>query len=113
MENQTPPMQRRTNLLRELVRDHHYAVDPTAVANAILTRAALRGAVAGTAFRNDLRAAGELGNVDTVGEGDTIGPPVRSFRPSRQARSFRPCHGKRSHPDRDPTLLPVARVRAA
>jgi len=70
-------MQRQIQLLRQLVLDSQYAVDPASVADAILTRAATRRAVLGTAFRNDPRA-----------------PQVRSFRPSRQARSFRPCNAK-------------------
>jgi hypothetical protein len=70
-------MQRQIQLLRQLVLDAQYAVEPASVADAILTRAATRRAVLGSTFRNDLRAA-----------------PVRSFRPSRQARSFRPCNAK-------------------
>jgi hypothetical protein len=71
-------MQRQIQLLRQLVLDSQYAVDAAAVADAILARAATRRAVMGTAFRNDLR-----------------GPEVRSFRPTRHARSFRPCISKR------------------
>ena len=71
-------MQRQIQLLRQLVLDSQYAVDPTSVADAILVRAATRRAVLGTTFRNDPRGA----------------PQVRSFRPSRQARSFRPCNAK-------------------
>ncbi|HEV3070417.1 MAG TPA: hypothetical protein VGY76_03205 [Solirubrobacteraceae bacterium] len=70
-------MQRQIQLLRRLVLDSQYTVDPASVANAILVRAATRRAVLGTSFRNDLRTV-----------------PVRSFRPSRQARSFRPCNAK-------------------
>lgn len=70
-------MQRQIQLLRQLVLDSQYAVDPTSVADAILMRGATRRAVLGTTFRNDPRA-----------------PQVRSFRPSRQARSFRPCNAK-------------------
>lgn len=67
-------MQRQIQLLQTLVSDAQYAVDPTAVAEAILARGAARRGVTGVAFRNDVRAA-----------------PVRSFRPTRHARSFRPC----------------------
>jgi hypothetical protein len=74
-------MQRQIQLLRQLLLDSQYVVDPAAVADAILTRASARVAVRGMAFRNDLR-----------------GPQVRSFRPTRQARSFRPCNAK-SLPD--------------
>ncbi|HTD58412.1 MAG TPA: hypothetical protein VK672_05910 [Solirubrobacteraceae bacterium] len=56
--------------------DSQYAVDPAIVAEAILARAMARRAVMGTTFRNDVRDEP---------------PQVRSFRPSRQARSFRPC----------------------
>lgn len=70
-------MQRQIQLLRQLVLDSQYAVDPASVADAILVRGATRRAVLGTTFRNDPRA-----------------PQVRSFRPTRQARSFRPCNAK-------------------
>lgn len=70
-------MQRQIQLLRQLLLDSQYAVDPAAVADAILARATTRRTVIGTAFRNDPR-----------------GSQVRSFRPTRQARSFRPCTAK-------------------
>jgi aspartate oxidase len=69
-------MQRQIQLLRQLVEDSQYAVDPSLVAEAIVARAMARRAVAGTAFRNDAPVER---------------PQVRSFRPTRQARSFRPC----------------------
>ena len=69
-----PSMQRQIQLLRQLVEDSQYAVDPMTVADAIFARAMARRSVMGTSFRNDVRAE-----------------QVRSFRPSRQARSFRPC----------------------
>jgi hypothetical protein len=69
-------MQRQIQLLRQLVEDSQYAIAPATVADAILARAMARRTVMGTTFRNDVR--GER-------------PQVRSFRPSRQARSFRPC----------------------
>jgi hypothetical protein len=69
---------RQIQLLKELVSDAQYAVDERAVADAILARALARKAVMGTSFRNDIRGPA---------------PPVRSFRPTRQARSFRPCTG--------------------
>jgi hypothetical protein len=78
-------MQRHTQLLRQLVLDSQYAVDSVAVADAILARASARRAVVGTVFRNDLRNGGD------PRDRDAGGPQVRSFRPSRQARSFRPC----------------------
>jgi hypothetical protein len=61
-----------TDVLRRLVRESHYAVDPALVAEAIVARAAARRIVPGISFRSSRRER-----------------PVRSFRPSRQARSFR------------------------
>ncbi len=69
-------MQRQIQLLRQLLEDSQYAVDPATVADAILARALARRLVMGTTFRNDVRAERAQ---------------VRSFRPSRHARSFRPC----------------------
>lgn len=69
---------RQIQLLKELVSDAQYAVDERAVADAILARALARRAVTGATFRNDMRGPG---------------PQVRSFRPTRKARSFRPCTG--------------------
>jgi hypothetical protein len=66
-------MQRQIHLLRQLVLDSQYAVDEATVADAIIERAMARRAIVGTVFRNDFR------NLQ-----------VRSFRPSRQARRFRP-----------------------
>jgi hypothetical protein len=71
-------MQRQIQLLKELVSESQYAVDAEVVANAILARAMARQAVIGTTFRNDIQ--GPM-------------PQVRSFRPTRKARSFRPCTG--------------------
>lgn len=76
-------MQRQIQLLRQLLLDSQYAIDASAVADAILARAAARRAVLGTTFRNDLRSLRDVG-----------GPQVRSFRPTRHARSFRPCNAK-------------------
>jgi hypothetical protein len=67
-------MQRQVQLIRQLLEESQYAVDAEAVADAILARALVRGTVPGTSFRNDAKV-----------------PQVRSFRPTRQARSFRPC----------------------
>jgi hypothetical protein len=64
----------RAQLLRQLVLDSQYVIDEHIVADAILTRAATRRLVGEAAFRND-----------------ACGPRVRSFRPSTQVRSFRPC----------------------
>jgi hypothetical protein len=65
----------RAQLIRKLVLDSHYVIDEHLVARAILARATVRGLVGDAAFRNDAQSAGR----------------VRSFRPSAQARSFRPC----------------------
>ena len=65
----------RAQLIRKLVLDSHYVIDEHLIASAILARAAARNLIGGMAFRNDVPAP----------------PPVRSFRPSSQARSFRPC----------------------
>jgi|NGEPerStandDraft_6_1074524.scaffolds.fasta_scaffold13328_4 hypothetical protein len=65
---------RRAHLLRQLVLDSQYVIDEHLVAAAILARAATRRVLADASFRNDVRAP----------------RAVRSFRPSTQARSFRP-----------------------
>lgn len=65
----------RAQLIRKLVLDSNYVIDEHLVARAILARAMVRGVVGEAAFRNDPPPAGR----------------VRSFRPSTQARSFRPC----------------------
>jgi hypothetical protein len=75
----------RAQLLRQLVLDSHYIVDEQLVAAAILARGRTRSLVSETAFRNDARR-----------------PPVRSFRPTRQARSFRPCNLQPARDGRTP-----------
>jgi hypothetical protein len=65
---------RRIHHLRELVLDAQYVVDEKSVADAIVARAIARRLLPEVVFRNDPR-----------------GTRVRSFRPSKQARSFRPC----------------------
>jgi hypothetical protein len=62
----------RIRILRQLVRESLYVVEPVAVADAIVLRAMLRRAVAEPSFRSERR-----------------GPQVRSFRRDRDARSFR------------------------
>lgn len=74
-------MQRQINLLRQLLEDSQYAIDPAMVADAIVARAVARRTVMGTTFRNDVR---------------TEPAQVRSFRPTSKARSFRPCSGVNS-----------------
>jgi hypothetical protein len=75
-------MQRHIQLLKDLVLDSRYGVDEHIVAEAIIARAVTRRAVMGTTFRNDIREAAP-----------EPAPQVRAFRPTRQARSFRPCIG--------------------
>lgn len=65
----------RAQLIRKLVLDSHYVIDEHLVASAILARVATRRLVGAAPFRNDPQ----------------VPRPVRSFRPSSQARSFRPC----------------------
>jgi hypothetical protein len=64
---------RRTQLIRQLVLDSQYVVDEAALADAIVARGTARRLVGGITFRNDVRRT-----------------PVRSFRMTTQARSFRP-----------------------
>jgi hypothetical protein len=65
----------RAQLIRELVLDSLYVIDEQLVASAILARAGTRGLIGAVAFRNDVPAP----------------DPVRSFSPTANARSFRPC----------------------
>jgi hypothetical protein len=59
------------------VLDSQYVVDETALADAIIARGTARRLVGGIAFRNDVRRQ-----------------PVRSFRMSTRARSFRPSDSR-------------------
>jgi hypothetical protein len=68
---------RRTRLIRQLVLDSQYVVDEAALADAIIARGTARRLVGGITFRNDVRC-----------------PPVRSFRMTTQARSFRPSDSR-------------------
>jgi hypothetical protein len=68
----------RAQEIRQLVRDSQYVIDERLVAAAMIARAQLRGTVADASFRNDLRAP-------------SAPRAVRSFRPSKKARSFRRC----------------------
>jgi hypothetical protein len=78
----------RVPLIRQLVLESQYAIDERLVADAILARAAARRLIGGVTFRNDARAP----------------QAVRSFRPSTQVRSFRPCALRSSHDRRRMTL---------
>jgi hypothetical protein len=64
---------RRTQLIRQLVLDSQYVVDEATLADAIVARGTARRLIGGITFRNDVRRR-----------------PVRSFRMTTQARSFRP-----------------------
>jgi hypothetical protein len=65
-------MKKRAKLLKELVQDSFYVVDPQAVADAIMLRARVRSAVPEMPFRSQ--------NNDCH---------IRSFRHEQRARSFR------------------------
>lgn len=75
---------RRAQLIRQLVLDSQYVVDEELVAAAILARGTTRNLVSETAFRNDAL-------------GPEVRSQVRSFRPTKQARSFRPCNLQPPH----------------
>ena len=77
----------RAQLIRQLVLDSQYVIDEEVVAAAILARGAARTLICEVAFRNDAREA-----------------HVRSFRPTREARSFRPCN---LQPTREVRALPA------
>jgi hypothetical protein len=79
----------RAQLIRKLVLDSQYVVDEDLVATAIVVRARVRRLVADAAFRNECRE-----------------PRVRSFRPTKQARSFRPFNVSMSG---DPHLTALRR----
>jgi hypothetical protein len=67
----------RVQEIRGLVANSQYVIDERLVAEAMIARAQLRRTVADASFRNDVRAASAR--------------VVRSFRPSKQIRSFRRC----------------------
>jgi hypothetical protein len=82
-------MNPRTKVLRQLVRESHYVVDPHAVAEAIIVRSIAQRVLPDVTFR-----------------GTPAPPQVRSFRPHRGARSFRltrsgrrPDHRSNDEPD--------------
>jgi hypothetical protein len=70
-------VEKRVRVLKEMVAASLYVVDEEAVANAILARAAVHHAVAAPELRNTRPDRG----------------PVRSFRRTRNARSFRLTQG--------------------
>lgn len=65
-------MNPRTKVLRQLVRESHYVVDPHAVAEAIIFRSLAQRVLPDVTF-----------------QGTPARRQVRSFRPHRGARSFR------------------------
>jgi hypothetical protein len=79
-------MQRQIRLLQQLVLDSMYTVDEMTVAEAIIARATARRLVADIGFRNDVGEPNDLHEPRELSD-----PQVQSFRPSRHARSFRPC----------------------
>lgn len=99
-------MQRRLKVLRELVLESSYTVDPDLVADAIIERARARQLLPGTRFRNERRPA-------DVAEGmrraRVRAAEVRSFRPTRGARSFRLTAPRRSR-DADHRVALAARA---
>jgi len=86
-------MEQRLKVLRELVLDSSYAIDPELVADAIIERARARQLLPGTRFRNEMRPA----DVGAWMRDDRMrAKAVRSFRPSRGARSFHLTSPRRS-----------------
>ncbi len=78
---------RRAQLIRQLVLDSQYVIDEEVVAAAILARGVAHSLVCEATFRNDAREA-----------------HVRSFRPTKEARSFRPSN---LQPAREARALPA------
>lgn len=68
-------MSERTEILKQLVRESQYVIDPAAVAEAIVVRSTALRLVPDLAFRSRPAAGSPT--------------QVRSFRPHRRARSFR------------------------
>jgi hypothetical protein len=67
-------------VIREVVHKSLYVVDERVVADAIVLRAMAKQVIPEPCFRTELR-----------------GREVRSFRPNRDARSFRLCTSSRMH----------------
>lgn len=78
-------MNPRTKVLKQLVRESQYVVDPQAVAEAIIVRSAAQRVLPDVSFRSTPAPSFQ----------------VRSFRPHRGARSFRLTRS-----DRRPTHRP-------
>jgi hypothetical protein len=82
-------MNARTKVLKQLVRESHYVIDPHAVAEAIIVRSVAQRVLPDVSFRSS-----------------PAPPQVRSFRPHKGARSFRltrperrPTHRSNDEPD--------------
>ncbi len=82
-------MNARTKVLKQLVRESHYVIDPHAVAEAIIVRSVAQRVLPDVSFRST-----------------PVPPQVRSFRPHKGARSFRltrperrPTHRSSDEPD--------------
>jgi hypothetical protein len=73
----------RTKVLKELVRESQYVVDPAAVAEAIIARSVARQVLPDVAFRSTPSV-----------------PQARSFRRHRGGRSFRLSRPERRAPHR-------------
>ena len=73
----------RIKVLKQLVRESQYVVDPASVAEAIIARSLVRQILPDVSFR-----------------GTPSIPPARSFRPHRGGRSFRLCRPERRSPHR-------------
>ena len=85
-------MQRRLKVIRQLVLESSYVVDPDLVASAIVERARIRRLVPDTRFRNDLVPVENGG----AGRAMSARTEVRSFRPAPVNRSFRLTARRRS-----------------
>lgn len=77
------PQHSQIDRITALVRESLYAVDESLIAEAILARASVRHHVAEASFRND------------ECEVQRRAKEVRSFRPTRRARSFHLIDGRR------------------
>ena len=82
---EVPVMQQRLKVLHELVQESGYVVDPELVAVAIIERARARQLRPGTRFRNEVRPPDVAEGMRSI---RMRAAEVRSFRPTRGARSF-------------------------
>jgi hypothetical protein len=87
-------MNERTKVIRQLVRESQYVIDPRAVAEAILVRSIAHQVLPDVSFRST-----------------PVPPQVRSFRPHRGARSFRLTRSDRRPTHRSGDETDPSRVR--